>query len=1107
MSNFDFLKDISELSQIYEFCEITENRAFTEPIISAIYGRKALERMVKIIYQLKNEKIPERATLNDLVNAPVFVEFINDPDILRAISWVRRIGNLAAHDGNVSRRDAFFTVLNLYNVIGGIMLKLQVITDLAPFNNDLIPKHQGRQPIVDETQDDNDVAFVNSVPQEVITEAPSVSPVLSWNNISEADTRRYFIDLMLREAGWDVLDENGLVCGGKACVEIEVNGMPNNSGVGFADYVLFSDNGRPLAVIEAKKTSVDPVRGRHQAELYANCLESKYGVRPVVYYTNGYEINIVDGLGYPPRKLYSFHSKADLELLHKQRQSSLEITNFDINQNISGRYYQIRAIKSMAEWFNLRHRRGLLVMATGTGKTRTAISLVDILQRNGRVKNTLFLADRRALVKQAFEEFNKLLPNTSTSRLDEPDPDLNARILFSTYHTMMGYINGNEKPFSIGRFDLIIIDEAHRSVFGKFGDIFRYFDALLVGLTATPRDQVDRSTYELLQLEGGCPTDSYEYETAVADGYLVPYEDLQFKSEIMNNGIRYDDLSDDEKNQLEQVWEYEQVSKDPDTNWEPRDINEREIFNYIYNVNTIDHMLRELMENGLKIESGEKLGKTIIFAMNSPTAALIVERFNLRYPHLGPDFCAQIDYSIKYTDSLLDNFKLPDSLPQIAVSVDMLDTGVDVPDVLNLVFFKRVRSRIKFMQMIGRGTRLCENIFGHGAHKEIFRIFDWGGNFEYFGQDHKEPQQLRAISLSERIFGIRAEIACALQAQQYQENEFAKGFHDQLKDILKSQVSALDDNNMSVREVWADVTKFRDPQSWQYISEVDVITLKNKIAPLLISSKENELAKKFDLLSLYVQLGLVDPTFSSERHESQIASIAEVLGRKATIPEIKDKLSLLRVLTTSDFWRNKSLDSIENMRLQIRDLMKHLVGEPGMTFNVDIKDNVEMETGTSTFNTTMAYRERVLDYLVNNRDNPALRKIHNLERLTSEDIDNLEQIMWQELGTKEDYERYLLHEQITEGMPVAAFIRKINGVDRKKGIQMFTEFISANNLTAGQEDFINSILTYVCQNGDMKKEILTSKRSFFDSLLKNFPDNVAKVGDFVSLLHNIISAA
>ena len=1110
MLNFDYLKNIPELSELHRLCDLCEQRQSTEPDSSAINARKALEWLVKAIFMMKGETIPERATLFNLTTSPIFTDFIADPERMRAGHWIRKVGNMAAHDGKVTKGDSFFTVLNLYNLVGGVLLKLRVLNSLAPFDRSLLPTRPARPRIIVPIQTEpTPDEFVATVEPEQVAEAPSVNANVSWGDISEAETRRRFIDLMLREAGWEVIENEGDISEGKACIEIEVDGMPNTSGKGYADYVLFGTDGKPLAVVEAKRTSVDPIAGKHQAELYADALERRYHVRPVIYYTNGYEIHCIDGMGYPPRRLFAFHTAKDLELIMSRRTSRTDIVDFSVKREITDRYYQERAVKYMCQWFNGHHRRGLLVMATGTGKTRTAISLVDVLQRNNWVKNTLFLADRTSLVNQAARNFSKLMPNVNITILSDKttETDRNARIVFSTYQTMINYVNTDDKPLSIGRFDLIIIDEAHRSVFGKFGDIFRYFDSLLVGLTATPRDQVDKSTYELLHLEGGEPTDYYEYRTAIDDGYLVDYKGFIRGSKIVNDGIKYDDLSDDEKQELEQVWEYEQVNKDPDEEWQPRNIDEKEIFKYIYNTDTIDKMLQDLMENGLKVQAEEMIGKTIIFAMNSKTAKLIVERFNILYPEYGPKFCEQIDYSINYSQDLINKFSLRDSLPQIAVSVDMLDTGIDVPDVLNLVFFKRVRSKIKFMQMIGRGTRLSEDIFGDGVHKEFFYIFDWGGNFKYFGENPKEGKLIRSVSLTERLFGVRAAIACALQASRYQEDEFARNFHDDLKENLKQEVLKLDDAHISVRNHWPIINKFRNPDTWQYISEVDVLDLKNEVAPLLPKSMENELAKKFDLLSLYTQLGMIDEAFDSQRYESQITRIADALRKKATLPDVQAKMPLLNEIMTSAFWENKTLASIENTRREVRDLMKYLKGDGGKTFTVNIEDDVTDGGEAGEFNTTMTYREKLLDFLTNRRDHPVLQKIHNLENLTSDDIEELERILWQELGSKEDYERYLRRERMTADIPVAAFIRKIVGLDRKKAISLFTEFISANTLTAEQEEFINNVLNYVCQNGDMEKKVFRENRIFRDSLLRYFPDKAAKVAQFVAMLHDAITAA
>ena len=1109
MQNFDYLKDIPELSQLHHLCELCEQRQYVELDSSAINARKALEWLVKAIYQMKGVTPDERTSLLQLTTSDVFADFIADPELMKAVHWIRKVGNLAAHDGKVTRSDAFFTVLNLYNLVGGVLLKLRVLDTLAPFDKTLLPTRPPRPRILVVRAEQTPEAFAATVEPEKVVEASSVKTDLSWGDISEAETRCRFIDLMLREAGWDVLETEGDIQPSKAGIEIEVDGMPNNAGKGYADYVLFGADGKPLAVVEAKRTSKDANVGKHQAELYADCLEKKYHIRPVIYYTNGFEIYCIDGLGYPPRRLFAFHTEKDLELIMQRRTSRPDITDFSVKDAISDRYYQKRAIKNMCEWFNQRHRRGLLVMATGTGKTRTAISLVDVLQRNNWVKNTLFLADRTSLVNQAARNFAKLLPNSPVTVLSDKTTEIdpNARITFSTYQTMINYVNTDKKPYSVGRFDLIIIDEAHRSVFGKYGDIFRYFDSMLVGLTATPRDQVDKSTYDLLHLEGGEPTDYYEYETAVEDGYLVDYTEFIRGSKVVNEGIKYDDLSPEEKEQLEADWEYEQVNKDPDDEWEPRDIREQEIFKYIYNTDTIDKMLQDLMENGLKVQSGEVIGKSIIFAMNSKTAKLIVERFNILYPQYGDKFCEHIDYSIKYSQDLIDKFSLRDSMPQIAVSVDMLDTGIDVPDVLNLVFFKRVRSRIKFMQMIGRGTRLSPDIFGAGEDKERFYIFDWGGNFKYFGQNPKERKAVKSVSLTERLFGVRAAIACALQTAQYQADDFAKGFHDELKTMLQSDVAKLDDAHISVRNHWPSVSKYRDPEVWQYISEVDVLDLKNEIAPLLPKSMENELAKRFDLLSLYVQLGLVDETFESGAHEAQITQIVDALRKQASVPDIKAKMPLLNEVMTSAFWNNKTLFSIENMRKEIRDLLKYLTGDSGRTFTVSIEDDVTDGGEAGSIITTMTYKQKVLDFLAENRDLPVLQKIQNIEKLSSSDINELERILWQELGTKEDYELYLRREKMTTDIPVAAFIRKVAGLDRQKAIKLFTEFISANTLTAEQEEFINNILNYVCQNGDMAKTVFRENRIFRESLLKYFPNKAAQVAQFVALLHDAITAA
>ena len=1137
MRNFDYLQELG-LTDLHNFCTTAEELQVSNPDLSAISARKALEYVVRALYTMKNIEIPERVSLFELVDGEVFREFVGDDRVMMAVHYVRKIGNNGAHGIKVTKRESFFCLLNIYNVVAVILHKLTLLKEVVPFDDSLIP-NKVQAPIMTPTA-------VTVTPQSTIVEAADKAavddktPVAEMpTTISEAETRRLYIDLMLKEAGWEVLETEGAIQPSKACIEVEVEGMPNNEGKGYCDYVLFGSNGLPLAVIEAKKTSASPLKGKHQAELYAECLEKRYGIKPVIYYTNGFATYIIDGLGYPPRRLYAFHTESDLELLIQKRQRH-DINDFSVKDNITDRHYQKMAIKSVCEHFNGKHRRGLLVMATGTGKTRVAISLVDVLTRNGWVKNVLFLADRIPLVSQAHKNFVKLLPNMTTSILSEDkDPDTNARITFSTYQTMINYIDTDEKAFSVGRFDLIIIDEAHRSIFGKYSAIFNYFDGLLVGLTATPRDEVDRSTYETFQMEQGIPNYAYELEDAVAEGYLVNYKGFKRGSLILQEGIKYNNLSEEEKDQLEKVWEYEQAKKaidgdlvvyepfpkkkaqggyeldetgsmhkaaeDPSANGYHRDIKTNEIFSYIFNIDTIDHVLQDLMENGLKVQSGERIGKSIIFAYNHRHAEMIVERFYALYPEYASEsseFCALIDNYVTYSKDLIDKFEIRDGNPQIAVSVDMLDTGIDVPDVLNLVFFKIVKSKIKFMQMIGRGTRLSKDIFGPGQDKEFFYIFDWCRNFEYFDKNPDGNKAPAVQSLTEKIFSLRAKIAFHLQHQKYQEDAYAKGLHDEIKAILKEQVALLSDSHISVREKWADVSHFKDDGSWVYLSEVDVNTLSTVIAPMLPRNTLDESAKKFDVLTLLIELSLIDGETNAVKAVRGVQTIAEKLQDKGTLPQVQAKMGTIKEVLTDIAWQNVSLKWLEKVRTDFRDLVKFLMGQDNKWFAVDIEDKISDEGEIEGIMPRMSYKQSVLDFLSQNRDLPVLRKIYGMEQLTSADFAELERILWKELGTKDDYEKFT--RGMVCGSNVAIFIRSMVGVDRKNAVRRFSEFISGHELNAEQEEFLMTIISYVCENGDITKEIVVNEAPF-DERLTVFTPYMLPLAKYIDTIHAVIT--
>lgn len=1114
MTNFDYLKDLQHIGPLYEYCHEAEITQKSNPKTSAHHARLAIEWLITAIYRV--ERMVTEEELNDMnlfsrMTYYKFETYINDPVIIKNLHYIRKKGNDGSHVGKtVTEKEAFFCLLNLYNVTGAILKRFYLITEFAPFDRNLIP--DGAEihvaPSGHPTQPSNELT--DNIPPTQQGETDSI-PHPSAEDFSEAETRKLFIDMMLTEAGWQVMEHKNQIVPGKACIEIEVEGMPNESGKGYADYVLFGEDGLPLAVIEAKRTSKDPIEGKRQAELYAECLKNRYGVMPVIYYTNGLKTKVIDGLGYIPRDLYSFHSAADLQRM-MQKRGRADIQDMTVNPDIAGRYYQQTAIKSICEHFNERNRRSLIVMATGTGKTRTSIGLVDVLMRNNWATRVLFLADRTSLVSQAFGNFERLLPAETKEVLNETrKPELNKRITFSTYQTLIKFIDAEEKKLSIGNFDLIIIDEAHRSIFGKYMSIIDYFDSLVLGMTATPREDVDHNTYELMQLDDE-PNFAYEYKQAVKEGYLVDYTPKIKESDILKRGIKYNDLSEKEKAQLEEIWEYEKIKKalDPDQEFS-RDIKSSEIDKYIYNLDTIDKVIETLMEEGQKVESGDKLGKSIIFAANHKHAELIVERFNHLYPRLGAEgFCQLIDYSINYSQSLIDKFSVASEMPQIAVSVDMLDTGIDVPEVLNLVFFKVVRSKIKFWQMMGRGTRLCEGVFGEGEPEEVdkktFYVFDWCSNLQFFTDTENGVVTITTPSLSQKLFETRLDIAVALQAPEYQNDEFAKGFHDELKTILRKQVEGLNDYRIQVRKHMEAVVKYRNADNWTFVSPVDALYIKNEISNLFVPDKEDEFAKKFDLIVLHRQLCLIDDAEGGgESWQKKIINIAAMLEHKCAIPQIMDNIDVIKEVQGAQFWETVSLGSLERIRIKLRDLIHYLQkNSDNKYFVINISDRVtDSLAGTALGMPDMTYKQKVMDYLHEHSDNEVIRKIFNLEKLTNEDLRSLEDLFWNKLGTKNDFEA------MTANMPyrgnIAAFIRTISKVDTEKALQIYRNFVSGADLTSQQEICLRELIEFVCVNGDIRRENIRDNAPLNQrNYMQIFGQNASFVVNFIDELHNVI---
>ena len=1116
MANFDFLKDLPDFRQLYTHCRDAENFQLVAPAQSVVAARKALENWVKIVYATNNWDIPQHTNLMELVSDEDFVDYVDDAQLMDNIHFIRRVGNQGAHGQTIHKRESLHALACLHSLIAEWMFMVNAIDTIPHFNKDLVPKEFTMRVV---TQGGDETPSTESLQKYAQNSEGKRLHVTTPHVLTEEETRRMFIDIMLREAGWDILDTKGAILPGKACIEVKVEGMPNEANEGYADYVLFSENQLPFAVIEAKRTTRDSRVGKHQAELYADALERKYGLRPVIYYTNGFQTFVQDGLGYVDREVFSFHSLEDLRLLIQKR-SRQDIKDLRVNEDIAGRDYQINAIRSVCGHLNTKHRRGLIVMATGTGKTRVSIGLSELLIRNNWAKNILFLADRRSLVRQAHKNFEKYLPHESTTVLSESkEPNMEARIMFSTYQTMIRYIDADEKQFSVGRFDLIIIDEAHRSVFGKYGTIFDYFDSLLIGLTATPREDIDRSTYSLLQLEEGMPNYDYSLERAISEKRLVGYRAFQRSSKVMTEGAKYDELSAKEKETLEKVWDYEKARKalDPKAKYS-RDIEGSEIYRYLFNINTIDQVLDDLMENGIRIHDGNILGKSIIFAYNHKHAQMIVDRFHERYPQLGEDYCILIDNQVNYGQDLIETFSVPRDEAQkhyqIVVSVDMMDTGIDVPDCLNLVFFKPVRSKIKFNQMIGRGTRLCEDLFGPGKDKTEFFIFDYCGNFEFFAQNPQGAEPMTAPSLNERLFGLRLDLAVLLQDARYQTEEFTRKMCDELKDILHAQVDTLNLNHIAVRKQLERVTKYKKRENWQYVSEVEALGLKAHVAPLIFLDDSDYAAKQFDILCLLEQLSLVDTTVNGNKPMEKIRVVAELLEKKASIPQVRDALPTIKEVQSVAFWEAVhtgalyGLENLERIRLELRELVQYIIGERNKTFEINIIDTITDNGEAEPIIIRSSYHQRVLEYLSENSNNPVILKIQRMEQLDSTDIHELESIFWQELGTKEEYKQAYEQQDRYKiwGGRIAAFIRSVVGLDRDVAREKYIALIQGEDLTPEQDEFLSDILDYVCANGDISTQTMAEEPFSEFPWQPVFNNRFTALVNYVNTLHKVIDA-
>ncbi len=1102
MSNFAFLA--AEFPTVHEAAVSAERNAAADPTAAAFFAGKTVEIAVKWAFRADQRlKLPYQDNIAALLHEPTFRRVAGEAVFAKA-RYINTLRNRAVHEEKrISDGDAKGAVKELFHVCFWLartytrgpkpadtlafdpaaltrrddVLK-RALVQLKTQQAELDAKNGELTALLSSSAGlDEEVKRLRS---EVAAARKAAEVTPDTHDYNEAETRDRYIDLLLREAGW-ALD-------GKDDTEFRVEGMPNEKGAGFVDYVLWGADGKPLGLVEAKRTRKKAESGRQQAKLYADCLEARYGRRPVIFYSNGYEHWLWDDVRYPPRRVAGFYKRDELELLIQRRESRQRLSEVAIDRKIVERAYQQRAIRNVAGAFETEaQRKALLVMATGSGKTRTVIALIDVLMRAGWVKRVLFLADRTALVNQALGAFKAHLPDCAPVNL-VTEKTAAGRVFLSTYPTMMNLIDGRsqgEAQFGPGHFDLVVIDEAHRSVYQRFRAIFDYLDAFLVGLTATPKDEIDKNTYSLFDLEDGVPTDAYSLAEAVEAGYLVPPKAISVPLKIVRQGLRYDDLTEAEKDQWDSLeWSEDEI---PDT------IQAAEINKRLFNADTVDHVIAHLMVNGVKVEGGDRLGKTIVFAKNQDHADFIEQRFDKAYPKLAGKFARVITHQTgAYAQTLIDAFSKKDAEPHIAISVDMLDTGIDVPEIVNLVFFKPVRSKTKFWQMMGRGTRLCPDLFGPGEDKEFFRVFDFCENLEFFGADPEVKEAGTAKSLSARLFTARVDLVRALDrghaASRFGEARqatFDAGdggeappSEDDIKadalTVLRETVAGLDLENFVVRRHRRTVEKYQAADAWTSIDDEKREELVEEIAPLRSDTNLGlEEAKRFDLLMFSLELELLKGSRRFDALKKQLREIASGLEEQTGIPAVAQRAELIEEIQTDQWWEGITVPILELVRLRLRDLVQHIQKERRSllfsTFDDEIGEGTEQDLSGKFGKADFAnFRKKARTFLLAHEDHIVLHKLRHGRPLTQTDLAELEKMLLDAgVGMPEDIERAR-----STSAGLGRFVRSLIGLDRTAVSEAFAEFLSAGTASATQITFVEMIIEHLTHQGAMDESLL-----------------------------------
>ena len=1079
--NFRFLE--AKHPELAILAAFAEQYVHSDPPSAIVKLRTFAEKLLQVIFNHLAEPWPggffDALGGHSAGGSNRFLSY-TDPVIKNLFHILRKSGNKAAHDHDGVAREAQTCLENAHKLaqwyfctyLRGKLVdapKFQMPEsgqdDIATLKQELLKKEAELASFQSEAeqalQQKAQVLEVLEKSQTEILELKTRSAnTIDALEFSEADTRKYLIDGLLLDAGWKVGKEGEDTA--SVGQEVELQGQGTKTGIGYADYVLYDDNGDALAVIEAKKTSVNPTLGLEQARQYAAALAEDPAKRPIIFLTNGYDIFLYDeALGRRKARLWGIPSPDSLKYRMFHRQNRKELTKMELNLQIAGgdekRGYARDAVLATLENFQKKTRRSLLALATGTGKTRIATSISDVLLRANWAKRILFLCDRLELRKQAKNTFTQFLRNQpATLVTPKTYKDRNQRLYFGTYPSMIKCFEN----FDVGFFDLIIADESHRSIYKKYRDLFHYFDALYLGLTATPLNFIERNTFSLFGCEKESATHSYSLEEAIDDGVLVPPTVFKSSTQFSREGICYNKLDDEQKAQAG-----DQVEDERDLNFGVSDLDKR-----IFNKDTNRTVLRNIMEHGVMDKTGHRPGKTIVFARNHDHAVLLHELFEDMYADdYGDEFCKVIDYHDTRASSLIDDFKSQDKNLTIAISVDMLDTGIDVPEVVNLSFAKPLGSRVKFLQMLGRGTRLCPNLFGPSQDKTDFRVFDHWGLFLQFEQAaEQEDEKPRSLSVLEKLFTARIDLlSLALQAQEVE-------FFEEISELVRGDINALKDLKcIAVREKMKFIHSIADLGLIQACNSRTLHKLRKEICPLMFHRdiRKSYGAYSFDLLVAEFLTHRLQASSKAQDFAGKLANRVRLLP--VNIGQVKACMGWVKKSDHVEFWMSAKLEDIEETRIELRELMNLIKPLPDpitVVPELDITDKDHQLSAHSADITKLApadfksKMQKLLQHLM--ATNSILQKIRKNEPVSEGELEQLSSLV-----LTQSPELDLKH--LTEFFPesagaLAIAVRSLVGLDSDEIRKKLEAFTRTHPLSSRQHHFIEMLVRQISKAGGIK---------------------------------------